>query len=351
MRHDHYPLPEPTLDDKLVGELPYGTHLLAASQRTGRMLLTTEDANIDHQSPFDRQSRVMSAQPVSKRDFLHWIAQQVIDWTPSEIQSLHQIALSMQKKYEPLDFSLPERVYLVKTTGLVQGHAAYTRRHDTIVLPQNMVASLAPSAQHGDPLHSSTDITYLENVTIHESFHLFSKNNPDRRFALYDLIGYRSTGRAVELPNVPWPASDSPGTMPDLKVTNPDTPELNVYIELEVPEHPSDPHGHTVKRPLLPVLVARQPYAGGDFFEYFDQNDWWFLAIEEHRSGWAPMLDSSGRPLCYRSAPLMRQYFRFIGNNLTGELFHPDEVMAQNFVLLANEPSPGLLAKMRPILA
>jgi hypothetical protein len=47
----------------------------------------------------------------------------------------------------------------------------------------------------------------------------------------------------------------------------------------------------------------------------------------------------------------MPQYLKMIGRNMTGELFHPDEILAQNFVLVVNQPSLGLLTEMRSILA
>jgi hypothetical protein len=78
---------------------------------------------------------------------------------------------------------------------------------------------------------------------------------------------------------------------------------------------------------------------------------WWFLAIETCRGAWVPVLDDSGRPLFYKSEPLMPQYLKMIGLNMTGELFHPDEILAQNFVLVVNQPSLGLLTEMRSILA
>jgi len=113
---------------------------------------------------------------------------------------------------------------------------------------------------------------------IHECFHLFSKNHPEERFKLYDRIHYRSTGAAVLLPDVPWGPPGSQSTIADLKITNPDEPDFDVYIEMLVPSIPGDEDNPRVKRALAPLLLANRPYEGGVFFEYLE---WWFMSIAE----------------------------------------------------------------------
>ena len=52
-----------------------------------------------------------------------------------------------------------------------------------------------------------------------------------------------------------------------------------------------------------------------------------------------------GQPIVYQASDkrIMRQYMEKVGFNITQEIFHPDEVLAQNFVLVINEPSLGIL--------
>ena len=60
-----------------------------------------------------------------------------------------------------------------------------------------MVASVLTVASHGDPLHPSNNLSHLQNVFIHECFHLFSKNQPETRHRLYQLVHYEfSTTRS-----------------------------------------------------------------------------------------------------------------------------------------------------------
>lgn len=336
-----------TAPDTSLGALPGGTEVVAASLATGRELLTTVDDFVLRQSPFDRQARVnlrREVLEVTREIYLDYVASQVMPWSPDEFAALRSIISAVAKLFAPLSVRLPARIHIVKTSGQEEGYAAYTRRKDTIVLPANMVASVLTAANYGDPLHPTNDLSYLQNVVIHECFHLFSKNNPEARKRLYELVRYRLTGNVIALPNVPWGAG-SASPMQDMKITNPDEPDLDIYIEMLVPSNPQEPKSPQIQRSLAPLLLATGPYAGGLFFEYLQ---WWFLAIEQDPSGrWVALVGPDGHPVLYESAPLMSQYLKLVGANFTEEIFEPDEVLAQSFVLVANQPSLDLLAAIR----
>jgi hypothetical protein len=280
----------------VIGTLPGGTEVVATSLEAGRELLTTVDDYLSQQSPFDRQARVNLRRQVVEVTlpmYLDYIASQVMSWSQTEIKALGAIVSAMAKLFAPLSLRLPAEIHLVKTSGQEEGYAAYTRRKDTIVLPANMVASVETATSYGDPLHPTNDVSYLQNVMIRECFHLFSKNHPEERFKLYDRIHYRSTGAAV--------------------------------------------------------LLANRPYDGGVFFEYLK---WWFMSIAEGPDRrWAPVLGPDGYPVMYESAPLMPEYLALVTANFTQEIFQPDEILAQNFVLAANQPSLDILSFMNQTLS
>lgn len=140
--------------DTVVGGLPGGTSVVASSQAAGRDLLATVDDFVAHQSRFDHQARVnlqYSTVVVTRDIYLDYVRSQVMVWTAAEVRALQAMVASICAKLRTVDMPLPPVVYLVKTTGLEEGYAAYTRRRDTICLPANMVASLATSANYGDP--------------------------------------------------------------------------------------------------------------------------------------------------------------------------------------------------------
>lgn len=342
---------EANASETLVGVLPGGTEVVAVSVSVGRALLTTVDDYVNQQSPFDRQARVnlrRSVVEVTLPIYLDYVASQVMAWSQPELSALKTIVAAISKLFATLSVRLPPKLQLVKTSGQEEGYAAYTRRKDTIVLPANMIASVETAANYGDPLHPTNDVSYLQNVLIHECFHIFSKNHPAQRLELYERIGYRSTGRPVELPDVTWGPPGSHATMRDLKITNPDEPNFDIYIEMVVPSIPGQPDSPLVRRALAPLLLANRPYEGGIFFEYLE---WWFMALTREADRWVPLTGSDGRPLMYESAPLMREYLAIVSANFTQEIFEPDEILAQNFVLAVNQPSPDLLVFMRRALS
>jgi hypothetical protein len=340
------------VSNTVVGTLPGGTEVVAVSIETGRELLMSVDEYVSQQSQFDRQARVNLRRDVVEVTlpmYLDYVASQVMNWSKAEIEGLKTIITAMAQLFAPLSLRLPAKIQLVKTSGQEEGYAAYTRRKDTIVLPANMIASLETATSYGDPLRPSSDVSYLQNVMIHECFHIFSKNHPEERFKLYESIHYRSTGAAVELPDAHWGPPGSHATMRDLKITNPDEPSLDVYIEMMVPSVPEEKDSPLVRRALAPLLLAKSPYAGGVFFQYLN---WWFMAVAEGPGGrWAPVLSSNGLPILYQSAPLMAEYLSLVTANFTQEIFQPDEILAQNFVLVANQPNLDILVSIKQTLS
>jgi hypothetical protein len=96
---------------------------------------------------------------------------------------------------------------------------------------------------------------------------------------------------------------------------------------------------------MVPVLVSRSPYEGGAFFTTLD---WVFLELDEAGADWRRHAD--GRLRLHPSDALLPQYLRRVGRNLTEEIFHPDEILAQSFVIAAQEPSLPLLERLSCII-
>ena len=327
--------------------MPNGTTVVAAAQETARARLTTVDDFVANQTPFDRQSRLClpaTVATVTEAMYLAYVGAQAMDWQAEQITALQAIVASIATKFAGLQVTLPPTVAIVQTSGKEEGAAAYTRGLDTIVLPANMVGSIAFPADFGDPLHAVDSTDYLANVVIHEFFHLISKNNPALRTQLYGQIAYQVLPNSIELPRTPWPGAGGE-PMRDLKITNPDGVFYDVAIELLVP--PPGPAGQPgVHQMLTPVLLASGPYQRGTFF---DSLQWWFIAVAETGRGWAPVLHQ-GQPVMYESTPLMAQYLALVGSNFTNEIFYPDEILAQTFVLAINQPSVGDIATVRNTL-
>ncbi|MGI1662545.1 hypothetical protein ACRDNQ_09925 [Palleronia sp. KMU-117] len=310
------------------------TRLVATSVETGRTRLSAADVATRSQSAFDRCARVGLPQArhvVDEMTYLDFLTTQVVDWDPTEIAQLKLIVAALRPVFAGIDMSVPKVVYLVKTTGREEAAAAYTRHLDTIVLPANMVASLRVPPPGGDDLHPAQTTGYLAGILTHELFHILSKNNPAARARLYAELGFRELAAPLVLPDDPAPCGLPYSA---LKITNPDAPCLNVWIDLVPPDG-------TAAVPMMPVLMSRSPYEGGAFFATLE---WVFLELDGTMNGWRRGAD--GQLRLHPSAALLSQYLRRVGRNLTEEIFHPDEILAQSFVIAAQEPSLPLLEQL-----
>ena len=343
---------EPGVSDIPLGTLLTSTTVIAASIDTGRRLLGRPDEFVNSQSQFDRQARVNVAEAiltVTPSIYLDFVSAQVMPWTADELAALKAITQSIERIVSRWPgITLPESLFLVKTSGREEGFAAYTRHKNVVALPANMVASLKTTPNFGDPLHPSESHVFLRDLIVHELFHIISKNNPSLREALYSVVHYQLTPEPVALPDVPWPHRTSPQSMPTMVITNPDAPALDVYIDMRVREDPFDPKSEVVTRHLLPVLMASEPYTHGLFFDYLV---WYFIEVEPNAQGrWNAATGRDERPIVYLMHPedeqLSDQYKELIGRNLSGERFHPEEIIANNFVFVANLPSLGLLERI-----
>ena len=315
------------------------TSMIAAGLDMAQQRIASADTYIESQSPFDRHARIgipQGAATVDQALFLSYLGTQVLPWSDDEAEQLAKIVSGLRVIFNSMSLRLPERIYLVKSTGREEGAAAYTRHLDTIVLPANMVASLYASPPGGDPLHPGQSTEYLAGVVTHELFHLLSKNNPAWRAQLYGCVGYRMLDNGVTLPDMKVSNGLS---LRALKITNPDAPLLNVAIDLIPP-------GGTESCLMVPALLSSSPYSGGEFF---DTLNWVFLAVEQEAGEWKVRRhdDMPAFKPSDPKDPMLMQYLSKIGRNFTGELFHPDEILAQNFVIALAEPSLELLKQIR----
>ena len=123
-------------------------NFVLATKSQAKKLLAEDDEFVSAQSDFDRSARLKVSKPVSKEEYLKFVSAQAMDWTKSE-----------KKVFE--------------------GMASYCRNKNVVVISQ--------------PMAAGTD--NIQNLCIHELFHIYSKNNLDVREKLYNKLGYYKTGK------------------------------------------------------------------------------------------------------------------------------------------------------------
>jgi len=296
----------------------YGaTQLRFATAAESRLRLGTRDAFVTALGPYDRAARRGRSGAVDETEFLEYAAAQALDWQPEEITRLTQSIARISEQLRPLKLPLPKEVWLVKTTGREEADTPYTRGNAIILTPQYL------NVAGGE----------LERVITHELFHVISRNTPDRRNDLYAIVGFRDCGPLA------WP--------PELerrRITNPDAPDNRYCITLQRAGAPLT---------FYPVLFAKEetfdPALAGTFI---DRMIFQLLAVMWDGKNWLP--GRAGNALVLLDAGGVPEYFNAIGLN-TRYIIHPEEILADNFVLLVRGErkvrTPRILGALEQVLA
>ncbi len=294
------------------------SEIVFASVKEGRKILGNSDEFVRQMSPFDRAARMKTNRTVSEKRYLAFVQNNVLKWNHEEkrqVLTSLQVILPEVKRFS---VQFPANIYLVKTTGQEEGNAAYTRTN-AIIIPQTELEK----SQFN-----------LQKILAHELFHIITRNNPAYREKLYNLIGFQLC-EEIDLPNVLKP----------YKITNPDAPLNNHFIEVMIQGR---------KIPVIPILLAKSrqydPQTGGEFFDYLIFQ---LLVIKKDEGGkhFIPM--HSGPNPVLVGLKQVGGYFEQVGRN-TDYIIHPEEILADNFALLItkqkNPTSPRILKKMSDIL-
>ena len=283
----------------------------------GIRTLTERDRFVASLSPFDRQVRLKSAKEVPEDVFLEFVGQQVVAWEAEQIEKLAPIVSAVRKKLASFKLDFPKTVLLIQTTGREESGAAYCRGN-AVVLPRNMVRRAEKS---------------LERILTHELFHILSSHNPELRKRLYAIVGF-SPCTEIRLP----------ASLRARKITNPDAPVCEHYAELQ--------HGDSTVK-VAPILFSsRDRYdasRGGSLFQYLTFR---LMVVEQDGDKWMPA-EEDGEPVLLEASDVPA-FSEKIGRN-TSYIIHPEEVLAENFVLLVNNktdvPTPRIVAEMRSALS
>lgn len=288
------------------------TRVSFASLARAREILGTRDGFIQALSPFDRAARVKTAQVPSEAEFIAFLQSSASEWSSEETNRIGQLIATLAKSLESFHLPIPPRIELVKTSGKEEGNAAYTRQA-AIILPQ-----------------AKADTAGIE-LLAHELFHILSRNDPEMRSELYEIIGFK-TGPDIQLP----------ADLQKKKITNPDGFRHDAVI---VVQHENQ------SLPVVPILFASvdsyDPAKGGEFFQYLT-----FKLMPVRSSGGRYMPLTSGAKTPLLTPGEVQGFYEQIGRN-TKYIIHPDEILAENFVHLimsnTNLPTPAIPARMKEL--
>lgn len=285
-----------------------------AAVAEARAVLGRVDDYVARMGSFDRMLRLKTAEPVTQQRFLDHVADNVLPWNAIEKRRLEALVADLAARMRYLNPPLPARVLLVKTTGREEEGVAHTRANAIMLSLESLAA---PDAG-------------LTALLAHELFHLMSRHDPAFRARAYRSIGFQLC------PEVALPES-----LAGLRITNPDAPRHDAFIEVAV-------EGGAV--PVMPVLLSRNERFDAAIGQ--DISDYWILKLlvlkRSDQPGRMEALLRGGEPVLLTIAEVSG-FFERVGRN-TAYIIHPEEILADNFALMLSGQdvdSPEVLLRLR----
>ena len=265
--------------------------------------ITLSDINIQLQRSLpDSLSR---AQAVSI--YQQSLQDNILDFSAEELEFLAPIIKEVAKKIQQINPALlPKNLKFIKTEGRHYGVKALYTRTQHIIIPK---AAL-----------DDRDRDALRYLFSHHCFHIFSRYHPEWKAQLYQLIGFKALKIKAEQLTLPPNLANS-------MLINPDAVDYLYTICLTPWDQPT--------REFIPLSNAVWHHFNEGADTYLPNLSVYFAPIErvekdDFRVASANLLDPDY--IGYRE--VSQDLFRQIGQN-TRYIIHPDEILAENFALIA----------------
>lgn len=233
---------------------------------------------------------------MSQEEYVKQLQNGVLEWTQEDREKMADAVAEVAKAFEAYQLPFPAEVYLTRVSREVEQNAPHCRGAN-VICPDSLLSGRR-----------------LANVMAHELFHVLSNQNAELRHRMYEVIGFKKCNE-IELPE----------SLMKRRLTNPDASKYEHFVELE----------HDGKKIMAtPFIQSRKPeYAPGGLFGNMDLK---LLVLEKSAEEVVVKLGNDGPVMLEISA--VPDYFKKIGNN-TGYIIHPEETLADNFVLLMLNPA------------
>ncbi len=260
------------------------------------------------------------------KDYKAFLQADVANFSMAEREQLRKVFRQAHQLCEAIHPDIfPAKLQLIKSKGQPYGPMTFYTRENCIVIPQGL---LGPGNEES-----------LLDIALHETFHIFSRYHPEKRKALYGLIGFKA---------IPLEQLIPPNALNMRILLNPDGINYAYRIELKGKEEE--------KLLAIPLIVANATQFSPEKESFFSYLSFQLYEIEPPYGKLIRVrADEQGNStLKLREHP---EFFQQITDN-TQYIIHPDEIMADNFMFLAtgkveegrSEPGKKLLKEVERIL-
>lgn len=226
--------------------------------------------------------------------YKEFLASEVLSFNEDEKTFMLQVMSQIKRQIDSINPNLwMNDIRLIKTRTNHYGPNVYYTRDKNIIIPENVLKSKSMEEHNA--------------VMLHEFFHILSRYNPQLREDLYALIGFHRHNRDLQINS----------RLADISLINPDGISTDYSITLysnarEIEAIPIITSVHKSYKENIPAFFS---YLKFDLYEIDDDDQILFKT-----DGAGTITDG------------MNSFFQQIGDN-TQYIIHPDEILADNFML------------------
>lgn len=227
----------------------------------------------------------------------------VMEFTEKDKRRLNKIFNEVEKTIKEINPKiLPKNIQLIKVKPHLYGESVFYTRDNSIIIPSDMLEEF--------------DYDIVKHIIIHEIFHIYSRNKMNtKREELYGLIHFGKIRKKLIIPEI----------IKNKILLNPDGLEMDWYIESQI---------ESSTQRLIPLLIAIE---NDDSNFYFDNLELRFYPIFEEGEN---VKIKEGH---YYEESELTDFYEQITDNTT-YIIHPDEILADNFVLVVlSQDKPAIL--------
>ena len=255
--------------------------------------ISSRDIEIQMKRTTSFQSREVAL--IAYKDFL---STQVSNWTTDEKSAILSLLIEAKRLCDLQSPRLfPQGLRFIKIKTGHYGNDVFYTRGRNICIPEN--------------IFSMKDSSRYLPVMIHEVFHVISRYNPSLRNDLYRLIGFEVSSKPIIPSN----------GLKDWMLTNPDGVVHRHFLEVRASD--------SIYR-IVPVITAKLKSFKPSQPAFFDYLSFDLYTLKENPSSFEIISDETGKT----TLPLEAStgFFNAIKDN-TQYIIHPEEIMADNFML------------------
>jgi CYTH domain-containing protein len=299
----------PTLKQKVI--------LLDSIQAAHYITTDTQESFFENITPLDMAIQMKRNWPDTSvnrttqlQAYKTFLKTDVAHFSPQDSRFLSRCLKKVAGLLEQTPFDvLPDTLFLVKTKGHHYGASTFYTRTNGIIIPQYEL--------------DEKNEAMMVNVLLHEIFHIYSRNHPHKRSKLYKAIGFEALNLPLQIPS----------PLQSRILLNPDGVNWKYGINFPLPND-------SMVRAIPLIISKKTHYEEDNYFDHLEfqlypvtlQNDTFHVQVAD---GWRSPLPP---------VALLQGFHDQIGDN-TAYIIHPDEILADNFVLLARLKNKSLSEK------